>query len=89
MGSLNLPIFSVTLLTPTPKSYGVARVYSQQCGYILSDAQAAHSNMRALLEAVRTAEIDINAGKARYKKTLEYSEFRKLTHKQPRSAHPA
>lgn len=39
--------------------------------------------MRALLEAVQTAEIDINAGKARYKTTPEYSEFWKLTHKQP------
>lgn len=75
MGSLDLRILSVTLLTPIPKSYGVARVYSQQCGYILSDAQTAHSNMRALLEAVRTAEIDLNAGKARYKKRPESSEF--------------
>lgn len=83
MGSLNLPIFSITSLTPILKSYGVARVYSQQCGYILSDAQTAHSNMRALLEAVQTAEIDINAGKARYKTRPESSEFWKLTHKQP------
>lgn len=82
MGSLDPPIFSVPLLKP-PKSYGVARVYSQQCGYILSDAQTAHNNMRALLEAVRTAEIDLNAGKARYKITPESFDFRELTHKQP------
>ncbi|MCJ1260411.1 hypothetical protein MMC22_000272 [Lobaria immixta] len=46
--------------------YGVSRVYAQQCGYILSDAQTAHSNMRTLIKAVRTAELDPNAGKARH-----------------------
>ena len=46
-------------------SYGVSRVFSQQCGYVLSDAQIAQSHMRALLKAVRTSELDINAGKAR------------------------
>lgn len=46
-------------------SYGVSRVFSQQCGYVLSDAQIAQSNMRALLKAVRTSELDLNAGKAR------------------------
>ncbi|KAL9100473.1 MAG: hypothetical protein Q9163_004163 [Psora crenata] len=45
--------------------YGVSRVYSQQYGYIVSDAQLAQSNMRALLKAVRTSELDPNAGKAR------------------------
>lgn len=46
-------------------SYGVTRVYSQQCGYVLSDAQIAQSNMRALLKAVRTSALDPNAGEAR------------------------
>lgn len=46
--------------------YGVSRVYFQQCGYVLSDAQTAQSNMRALLKVVRTAELDPDAGKARY-----------------------
>ncbi|KAL9126016.1 MAG: hypothetical protein Q9217_004867 [Psora testacea] len=46
--------------------YGVSRVYSQQYGYVLSDAQVAQSNMRALLKAVRTSELDPDAGKARY-----------------------
>lgn len=45
--------------------YGVSRVFSQQCGYVLSDAQIAQNNMRALLKAVRTSELDPNAGKAR------------------------
>lgn len=49
----------------TPHSYGVSRIFSQQCGYVLSDAQIAQSNMRALLKAVRTSELDPNAGKAR------------------------
>ena len=49
----------------TPCSYGVSRVFSQQCGYILSDAQIAQSHMRSLLKAVRTSELDSNAGKAR------------------------
>lgn len=57
----------VGILKPahTLHSYGVSRVFSQQCGYVLSDAQIAQSNMRALLKAVRTSELDPNAGKAR------------------------
>lgn len=47
-------------------SYGVSRVYSQQCGYVLTDAQTAQSNMRALLKAMRTSALDPDAGKARY-----------------------
>lgn len=46
-------------------SYGVSRVYSQQCGYVLADAQTAQSNIRALLKIVRTAQLDPEAGKAR------------------------
>ena len=46
-------------------SYGVSRVFNQQCGYILSDAQVAQANMRALINAVKTSELDPNAGKAR------------------------
>ena len=46
-------------------SYGISRVFSQQCGYVLSDAQVAQSNMRALLKAVRTSDLDPDAGKAR------------------------
>jgi len=46
-------------------SYGISRVYSQQCGYVLADAQTAQSNIRALLKIVRTAQLDPEAGKAR------------------------
>ncbi|KAF2098118.1 hypothetical protein NA57DRAFT_76913 [Rhizodiscina lignyota] len=45
--------------------YGVSRVYSQQCGYVLTDAQTAQNHMRALLSVVRTAELDPEAGRAR------------------------
>lgn len=57
----------MSILNPahTHYSYGVSRVFSQQCGYVLSDAQIAQSHMRALLKAVRTSELDPNAGKAR------------------------
>ena len=46
-------------------SYGVSRVYSRQYGYVLSDAQLVQANLRTLLKAVRTSELDPNAGKAR------------------------
>lgn len=46
--------------------YGVSRVYSQQCGYVLADAQTAGNSMRALLKVVRgDKELDPEAGKAR------------------------
>ncbi|KAI9765927.1 MAG: hypothetical protein M1840_007068 [Geoglossum simile] len=47
--------------------YGVSRVYSQQCGYILADAQSAQNNIRSLLRTLtsRGRELDPEAGKAR------------------------
>ncbi|KAL8949608.1 MAG: hypothetical protein Q9222_004293 [Ikaeria aurantiellina] len=45
--------------------YGVSRVYLQQCGYILSDAENARANMKILSKILRTASLDPNAGKAR------------------------
>ncbi|KAI9670917.1 MAG: hypothetical protein M1817_003802 [Caeruleum heppii] len=45
--------------------YGVSRVYSQQCGYVLTDAQNAQTNIRALLKIVKATELDPDAGKAR------------------------
>ena len=53
-------------LTSVLNRYGISRVYFQQCTYILVDAQAAQSNMRALLRVIKTAELDPDAGKARY-----------------------
>ena len=62
-----VPIIEAKLTGNT--SYGVSRVYSQQCLYVLTDAQAAQSNMRALLRTVKTSELDPDAGKARFAKT--------------------
>ncbi|KAL9081140.1 MAG: hypothetical protein Q9157_000231 [Trypethelium eluteriae] len=45
--------------------YGVSRVYSQQCTYVLADAQSAQQNIRTLLRVVQTAQLDPQARKAR------------------------
>ncbi|XRM44074.1 R8 protein [Aspergillus tubingensis] len=45
--------------------YGVSRVYSQQCGYTLTDVQAMHDRMRALLKVLPGGGLDPMAGKAR------------------------
>ncbi|KAL5353385.1 R8 protein [Pseudogymnoascus australis] len=45
--------------------YGVSRVYNQQCGYVLHDAQTAQNNLRALLKAVKDNAIDLDTGAAR------------------------
>lgn len=46
--------------------YGVSRVYSQQCGYVLTDAQKAQEAMRNLLKVTKSNELDPEAGRARY-----------------------
>lgn len=38
--------------------YGVARVYSQQCGYVLTDAETAKNNMRAIFQVMRTSALE-------------------------------
>ncbi|EME89385.1 uncharacterized protein MYCFIDRAFT_76725 [Pseudocercospora fijiensis CIRAD86] len=38
--------------------YGVTRVYAQQCVYVLSDAESARNNMRAMLRVVHQAELE-------------------------------
>lgn len=45
--------------------YGVSRVYLQQCGYILSDAQNAYNSMRTVLKVTKNADLDPDAGRAR------------------------
>ncbi|PYH91902.1 hypothetical protein BO71DRAFT_358419 [Aspergillus ellipticus CBS 707.79] len=45
--------------------YGVSRVYNQQCGYALTDVQAMHDKMRAMLKAMPGGGLDPSAGKAR------------------------
>lgn len=41
-----------------PTSYGVTRVYSQQCGYVLTDAETAKTNMRTMFQAMRTSALE-------------------------------
>ncbi|KAK5132225.1 hypothetical protein LTR08_009285 [Meristemomyces frigidus] len=42
--------------------YGVARVYSQQCGYVLTDAEAAKASMRAMISVLRTSALEAEGG---------------------------
>ncbi|KAJ4140107.1 R8 protein [Fusarium equiseti] len=52
--------------------YGISRVYSQQCHYVLSDAEKTQSNMMMLFRAMNTNETDPSAGKAkRHQITLQ------------------
>ncbi|KAK2765035.1 hypothetical protein FQN54_008734 [Arachnomyces sp. PD_36] len=44
---------------------GVSRVYNQQCGYALMDAQAIRDRMRTMLKVIRGNGLDPEAGKAR------------------------
>ncbi|KAF1834560.1 hypothetical protein BDW02DRAFT_498102 [Decorospora gaudefroyi] len=50
--------------------YGVSRVYLQQCGYVLSDAQNAHNALRMMLRTVKDVALDSEAGKARPEQLL-------------------
>ncbi|EDU48244.1 conserved hypothetical protein [Pyrenophora tritici-repentis Pt-1C-BFP] len=45
--------------------YGVSRVYLQQCGYVLSDAQNAQNELQMMLRTVKDAALDPDAGRAR------------------------
>ncbi|KAL5393624.1 hypothetical protein PMIN02_005734 [Paraphaeosphaeria minitans] len=45
--------------------YGVSRVYLQQCGYVLSDAQNMYNSMHLMLRSVEGVALDPHAGKAR------------------------
>lgn len=44
--------------------YGTARVFAQQCGYVLADAEKTQSDMKTFFRVVQTSEIDPEAGKA-------------------------
>ncbi|EMC94579.1 hypothetical protein BAUCODRAFT_552473 [Baudoinia panamericana UAMH 10762] len=43
--------------------YGVARVYSQQCGYVLNDAETAKTNMRTIFNVMRTSALEAEGGR--------------------------
>ena len=45
--------------------YGVARVYSQQCGYVLVDAQAVRDKVRGVSSVIRELALDPDVGRAR------------------------
>lgn len=50
----------------TRDRYGVTRVYLQQCGYVLTDVEAARNNLRAISRVMKQAELDAEgANKAR------------------------
>lgn len=42
--------------------YGVARVYSQQCGYVLNDAEQAKNNMQMMLKVVKGVGLEAVGG---------------------------
>ncbi|KAG6254342.1 hypothetical protein E4U24_007586 [Claviceps purpurea] len=46
--------------------YGVSRVFSHQCNYVLSDAEKTQSDMMTFFRSMNTSEIDPKAGKAKY-----------------------
>lgn len=46
--------------------YGTTRVFAQQCGYVLADAEKTQSDMRTFFRIVQTSEVDPAAGKTRY-----------------------
>ncbi|KAF3490706.1 Rad21/Rec8 N terminal domain-containing protein [Arthroderma uncinatum] len=45
--------------------YGISKVYHQQCGYALIDAEATKDRMRTMLRVIHNAGLDPDAGKAR------------------------
>ncbi|KAI5464027.1 Rec8 like protein-domain-containing protein [Mariannaea sp. PMI_226] len=52
--------------------YGVSRVFSQQCHYVLSDAEKTQSDMLMFFRVMKTSELDPKAGKAkRHQITLQ------------------
>lgn len=47
--------------------YGVASVYSKQCGYVLNDVESANRNMRLMLKVVDASALDAEGtNKGRY-----------------------
>ncbi|KAF4979373.1 hypothetical protein FZEAL_4414 [Fusarium zealandicum] len=52
--------------------YGVSRVFSQQCRYVLSDAEKTQSDMMTFFRVMQTSDTDPSAGKAkRHQITLQ------------------
>lgn len=45
--------------------FGVSRVYNQQVGYVLQDAQTAQNNIRALFKIVKGNALDADSNNQR------------------------
>ncbi|KND89781.1 Meiotic recombination protein rec8 [Tolypocladium ophioglossoides CBS 100239] len=45
--------------------YGISRVFAQQCGYMLSDAEKTQSDMMTFFRVLKTSETDPHAGKTK------------------------
>lgn len=45
--------------------YGVSRVFGQQCGYVLSDAEKTQSDMMTFFRILQTNETDPKAGRSK------------------------
>ncbi|KAI4910896.1 hypothetical protein J4E90_007153 [Alternaria incomplexa] len=59
------PVAPMALRLQGNLMYGVSRVYLQQCGYILSDAESARNALLVMLRTVKHTALDADAGKAR------------------------
>lgn len=46
--------------------YGVSRVFSHQCNYVLSDAGKTQSDMMTYFRSMKTSETDEKAGKTKF-----------------------
>ena len=57
--------FVVTWTMLTRSSYGVSRVYSHQCGYMLNDMHSFRDKMRGIEQVMKELEIDPDVGKTR------------------------
>ncbi|KAI9682535.1 MAG: hypothetical protein M1829_000328 [Trizodia sp. TS-e1964] len=71
---VDVPKACETILTPeVPMAlrlqsnllFGVTRVYSQQCGYVLADAQSAHNAIKAQMRVMRSSELDLDGTRVR------------------------
>lgn len=60
--------------------YGVSKVYNQQCGYVLHDAQTAQNNLRAMFKIAKGNALDADLNVQRQDCLISYIDLRILTH---------
>ena len=46
----------------TAVRYGITHVYAQQCGYVLTDAEATRTGMRTVFKALKADALDAVGG---------------------------